>query len=742
MPLATWGGSGDWSGVFASIADGLVNDYEQAAQRLDARHESEQAGRDAAVYARYQAGKLNEDQWLDYIARRERETAYDPAQQANWTKARLEWTEKIADDRALARFERTNDYGDYLGYLNDKLAQTKDSSGRLEIQQQIRSLQDQQAQQSLSRGAQRIANQMSLGKATPDDLLRFYRDQRANLRGGSPLRDTIEKAIADTRAQIMADKFESDMAKVDSDMKSGDLTPVQAAKRKRSLVENSNLKVTNPTEYYSLLDEANKLQYTPDPAKLNQLAFQLQTGAITPQQYQDAIYTMSDTLMDYDPGAAWQLRSAAWNSAQAAQAELDKNKIPNPDALKGYTGGSGDFKWLSQMDGTQYQSLNCTMASGAMIAYAMGYKGLSGGDLRYLTGDTVQGTNIDQLYSALGKAGVDTSGMALVRGGQFDKFKQMIGNGRPVVIVGNNANLPASAKAAAWMNGKHALMVAEYDPKKDAFHVFNSAMSRNDPRSKDGYWMSADLMESFGFGPGVSGSWLAAPKGTATGKGKAWHVIDVDTPPQRKGTPSSYKGINNSGAAGNQKGAIRSHGDGKKLPENPTKQDVLDAQDMDRKRLAEIDKINSEDTTIPPGMRQELDAEVLRIYDENIHYSEAMEDYNGAASWRNDQSTFISQAKERNGDQIEWMFNTIIRNATRDIANLQYESDPTVRAQKLAGIVAGVQKFNDTKVVADPNDPLSGADPETDAKVQALTDAFTTAVDPSHPAGREEGCHR
>ena len=744
MPLASWGGGNDWSGVFASLADGVVSDLQVQARRLDARHEQEQAGFDAQAYARHEAGRMSDDEWLAYIAKRERETGYDESQQANWIKARLEWTEAIADNRAQAAFDRTGDYGDYIGYLRDKMGSTRDSAGRLAIQEQIRGLTDQHQQQDWAEGAQRLVDRISLGKATQEDFLKYAREARSNLRKGSPLRSSIDQAIAQTQVQVNAQRFDTALAQIDLDPS---MKPIERANKIRALANGSTLQTTDPTRYFDLLNRANQLQYMPDPAKVSALRLQLATGEITPDKFQSALYKMSDNLMDYDPQAAFDLRTEAFNYAETARNEIARTQIPNPGALKGYTGGtyaatgggSGGLNWISQMDGSRYQSLNCTMASGAMMAYAMGYKGLSGGDLRHLTGDTIGGTNIDQLYAALGKGGVDTGGMALIRGGEFEKFTQMVGNGRPVVIVGNNANIPASAKAQAWMSQKHAWLVADYDPQKNSFHIFNSAMSQSDSRSKNGYWVSADIMQSFGFGPGVSGSWLAAPKGTAKGNGKAWHVIDVNTPPMRKETPKSFVGIDVRGAAGNQHAAVRNYGDGQPLTK---RSQIEDLQRRDRGRLNQIEEIMRTDTTIDDATKRQLDAEMMHIFDQNIHFSDSLEDFNGVADWREMQGRFIVDAKTRNGDQVEILFNTLIRNGMADIKALQFDPDPISRNKKIAAFNKRVQDFRKSKVVSgdDTEDPLDGVDTDPTGKgpsafdyLNAVTDALDIAANPDIP---------
>lgn len=730
MPMQSWGQGSDPSSTFAYLAAGNEDSYRVMADRLDARREAEQQGHDQEVFDRYQAGKVSDDDWLAYIDRRISETGYDPEQQANWRKARLDWAERISDDRAQADFDRTGDYGAYIDHLREKLSRTKDSSGRLEIMGQIRQYQDARDQRDLQRGAQRITDQISAGKATDADLLRFYRQQRQGLRSNSPLADTIAHSIRETQARIEQQRFESGMARVQYDLSTGALTPVEAGKRMQSLIKGSTLLQTDPTTYYSQLDAAAKLIHSPDPAQLAKLSYQLQTGQMTPGEYEAAMYRIADRVADYDPQTAFELRSQAYSTSQQATGSRTLAELSDPGRMQVGPGGVS-FRWISQMDGSQYAATNCTMASGAMLAYAMGYKGLSGGDLRYLTGDQDGGTNVTQLYNALNRAGVDTSGMDLTYGGTFDKFKRQIANGRSSVIVGSNANIPASAKASASMMGLHSWLVADYDPKRDAFLVYNSAMSRGDKRSKDGYWVSSDVMQAFAFGQGTSHSWLAAPPGTAGKQRNAWHVIDVDTPPQRKGTPKSYVGRDNRGISGSQRGATRATGQ-----ERPVTDDQYKAL-MDR-RQAQIDQTNElvdaygrgetswDGTPLDESIMDAVDSDLLDQYDEAIAFADDNDDYSKRASLRGDRSQFVAGVRERNGARTEELFGTLMRDLS-GIFEVSQFSDPQERAAKVAAGNAAMQAFAAANS-KHKGDDLSGSD--LDGAIADIADAWGVAADP------------
>lgn len=105
-----FGQAGDYSQTFAYLSDNYMSNLEAQADKAQQRNESEQAARDTEAFARYDAGKMSGDELLSYIRRRISQTAYDPKQQAEWKKALLEYTESINDSKALAAFEKSNDY--------------------------------------------------------------------------------------------------------------------------------------------------------------------------------------------------------------------------------------------------------------------------------------------------------------------------------------------------------------------------------------------------------------------------------------------------------------------------------------------------------------------------------------------------------------------------------------------------------------------------------------------------------
>ena len=743
MSPARWGQSSDDSQVFAYLATQAEITRDAEARRLDARREADQAARDQEFFDKYAAGRVSDDELMAYIRRRIDQTGYDKEQQANWKKALLQYGEQINDTRAQAAFERTQDYGAYLEYLRTKLAHTKDSEGRLAIQQQIRGLMDERASKSLSRGAQKIATDIQLHKATTADLVRFYEEQRRNLRPGSPLRDTISKALDEARVTMAQQAFERGLGEIERKLQLRTLTPIQAAGAIRDLVQGSSLLQTDPSRYYSLIDQATKLQYSPDPAVLSRLALRLQQGDITPEQYQNRIDTLADRMAHYDLRGSYDLRTEADAVVDRANAAVDANSIDTKYLEGDYT---GSFTFTSQMDGSAYQSLNCTQAAAATLATALGYKGLSGGDLRYLTGDREGGTSIDQAMYALDKAGVDTKGLRNRDNFAFDRFKNAVGNGSGAVLMGSNAMLPDSLKSSPGLTGAHALNVMQYDARKNAFLILNPGISR---AGYKGDWVSAEIVKNFGWGEGAGFNGrvlLTQPHTIKPGVTPNYRIINVDTPPQRQATPKSYVGLNNPGVHGRSKGVRASHGVDDTLPAEGTNQVAWANNQLDKhnKRLDKIltlsDAFNKGEDHVgegedridlTPELMEALDRETIDRMEREIHLNQSLGQYGNAESLRNQRASFINAVKVRDSIPVENLWNTLLRGIDDSFRQAEYLNDPAARmkiAQRARDVLDTFIRVKG-RVVAP--DELSGLDPDLENRMKATLEVIDYALDPN-----------
>jgi len=681
-----YGGGGDYSQTFAYLAQTYQNNLEQQAEAANARRESEQAAKDTEVFARYDAGKLSGSALLAYIRQRINQTAYDPKQQAEWKKALLEYTESINDASALAAFERSNDYNGYLDYLRGKLTASKGNPTKAaQIQQQINQLTDERDSKSVTRGAERIMLAIAKGDKTNADLLRFYRDAIKNTRKGSSIRDQVRGQITNLVQKVRADNLTLQRTQLDAKLSSGDINVNEWGRQLKRLAESSNLDQMDPNAYASWMADANKAINTViDTGRLEEIDGMLQRKEITPQQAERMYYKEADRYRVVDPSLYNQIRNKGYELGHTPIP--GQTPLPNPGVLglpDGYTpnqtqaqpysgGAEYTLKWISQLDGSEFAQVNCVMGASAMLAYAMGYreKGggiISGGDIRYLTGDREMGTNLDQAEYALGRLGINGLRNFNDKHISFDEFKKRVGErGMPAVLMGVYNNMPAGLRPGYQLRRGHGIFIAAYDEKANKFLVMDPAYSKRSHPDYKGEWMDASVVRNFGWGPSFTdstgtysfnGQALFAPPGTIKGRLRVGdvtnrqsnvklHYVSVDDPPVRRQTPKNWSGLNHSGFSPNQavghpatdkRGKPRVTSGRRAVDENTpdTVEEVMKSLNEGMDRLSTYSEISQayakgldqyNGTHLTPDLMRAFDRDVLDIYEASKTPFESLKD--------------------------------------------------------------------------------------------------------------------
>lgn len=104
MARSSWGGAQDLSGVFSSLLNADFQNQKAGIQKTlnDAR--SEQNANDTVMQERWKAGKISDDEWLDYIRKRISETT-DPERRAQWQQILLQNQDAISDAQWETKFQ-------------------------------------------------------------------------------------------------------------------------------------------------------------------------------------------------------------------------------------------------------------------------------------------------------------------------------------------------------------------------------------------------------------------------------------------------------------------------------------------------------------------------------------------------------------------------------------------------------------------------------------------------------------
>lgn len=204
------------------------------------------------------------------------------------------------------------------------------------------------------------------------------------------------------------------------------------------------------------------------------------------------------------------LRSEAWGT------------LGDPGVSFGGTAGAGRYPPLghllapggtpvnaegfaSQFDGSPFASSNCVYASTAMLAWAAGVTGLSGGDMRFYSGDTdddgTAGGTMEDAARALGQVGL---GARQEHGIGISQFRRRLSQGEGAVVFGLYANVSGQFRLSDF-NGFHGVYVDRAKRGKDG-RTYYYVM---DPLGRQGYngaWWPEELMERFAWSNAQWGS--------------------------------------------------------------------------------------------------------------------------------------------------------------------------------------------------------------------------------------------
>jgi hypothetical protein len=84
MPRANWGSTQDLSGLFGGLQNEFENRLESETQRALQRAQSDQDAKDQDAYSKWKNGQMSDEDWLDYIRQRVKDSAGDPAELEKW----------------------------------------------------------------------------------------------------------------------------------------------------------------------------------------------------------------------------------------------------------------------------------------------------------------------------------------------------------------------------------------------------------------------------------------------------------------------------------------------------------------------------------------------------------------------------------------------------------------------------------------------------------------------------------
>lgn len=307
MGRATFGGGGDYSGLFASLyggasgsgqtdtirveldkleyqyakgeitAEQFATAYETAAAGYQGTSDSKyynamqsaanvrkqtQDATDSDMQSQWQQGMISDDEWKAYVESRAAATqAGDPKAHEKWVKYGRELDNQIGDQKAEFAYENGGSINDLIRYYTQKLQTGRvsaDSKEGRESTLRLNDLIDKRVGDDVSAGAQAIVNQINAGKASNADLLKFYKSKLASARPGSDMRKQLQGEVDKATATVAQDAMNARIEKGQYDYERGALS----AKGYAALIrkEADGFKVSDPQQYYKMLEGALQIE--------------------------------------------------------------------------------------------------------------------------------------------------------------------------------------------------------------------------------------------------------------------------------------------------------------------------------------------------------------------------------------------------------------------------------------------------------------------------------------------------
>lgn len=182
--------------------------------------------------------------------------------------------------------------------------------------------------------------------------------------------------------------------------------------------------------------------------------------------------------------------------------------------------------FVKQLDGSRYGGLNCTCASAAMALdrYTIGKERTTGAYVRALTGDTMGGTNLDQVANALKSRWGIT--LDVERGETFDRFYDRIRAGQGAILQGwAGVTKGTKWQASESFSGNHAWYVNDHN--ENGFLVYDPlADGRRDGIATSPMRIPKSVVQEF------AGKLNVAAEGyRALGYGRIYAAFTRDTEP-------------------------------------------------------------------------------------------------------------------------------------------------------------------------------------------------------------------
>jgi hypothetical protein len=212
MGRMSWGASSDLSGSFAFLYNQFIGDQTSLALRSERRAQEAQAAADSDAVQRWQDGAMSDEEFRAYATQRVSETAAgdEPELTTYWANVLRDFETSVLSDR-------------------------------------------------ISLEAGQIQDDITEGSATWQQLLDYYKTQRASLDPASPLYKQLTEQIGKVTDQVRQSRINGEFEKVDYLFRNNSISGAEAGRQMRALADRY-FKVNDPEQYYKTLQAATQYE--------------------------------------------------------------------------------------------------------------------------------------------------------------------------------------------------------------------------------------------------------------------------------------------------------------------------------------------------------------------------------------------------------------------------------------------------------------------------------------------------
>lgn len=201
MGRASFGGSGDYSGIFSSLFQNAESKARSEANAASARAEQLRDAEDADMLSQWESGQISDAELMSYLSSRREEVSGDPIEEKKFDKLIRDTRSTIDDSKAELAYAQSGNLQDLINYYQTKSGTISgDSLKKRQIELRIDELRDKQNDDLGENNLARAKYRLESGQIT---FAQYTKEAESAI---SVFRDSDPKRYYDLMTQLEGQK--------------------------------------------------------------------------------------------------------------------------------------------------------------------------------------------------------------------------------------------------------------------------------------------------------------------------------------------------------------------------------------------------------------------------------------------------------------------------------------------------------------------------------------------------------